>query len=55
MKVLVDTEALRRAVQDEYTSVAEQPDKGFHFHTGRKLAGILEYKDEWLAIPRPST
>ncbi len=44
----VDTDLLRRAVQDEYAEVAHNPDKGFHFHTGRHLAGLLDYKDEWL-------
>jgi ubiquinone/menaquinone biosynthesis C-methylase UbiE len=29
--------------------VAEHPDKGFHFHTGRKLAGITGYTEELLA------
>ena len=40
---------LRSAVQDEYAEVAANPDKGFHFHTGRTLAEILEYSDEMLA------
>lgn len=32
-----------------------QPEKRFHFHTGRKLAHLLEYKDEWLeGIPKSS-
>jgi SAM-dependent methyltransferase len=44
----VDTEQLRKAIQEEYAEVAHDPDKGFHFHTGRHLAGLLEYKDEWL-------
>jgi arsenite methyltransferase len=44
----VDVERLRKAVQKEYTEVAASPAKGFHFHTGRKLAGMLDYKDEWL-------
>lgn len=39
---------LRKAVQKEYAEVASHPDKGFHFHTGRTLAKILEYPDEWL-------
>jgi arsenite methyltransferase len=39
----VDVEELRCEIQKEYASVAENPDKGFHFHTGRKLAGILGY------------
>lgn len=45
----VDTVTLRKAIQDEYREVAEHPDKGFHFHTGRRLAAIVGYKDEWLA------
>jgi len=44
----VDIEQLRRAVQDEYAEVARNPDKGFHFHTGRTLARMLDYRDEWL-------
>lgn len=44
----VDTEDVRTAIRAEYGEVANSPDKGFHFHTGRKLAGILGYPDEWL-------
>ena len=44
----VDTELLRKAVQEEYAEVAHNPNKGFHFHTGRHLAGVLDCKDEWL-------
>src|SRR5690606_17194848 len=30
-------------------------DQGFHFHTGRRLARILGYEDEWLdGIPEPT-
>ena len=48
----LDIGELRRAIQEEYALVASEPDRGFHFHTGRRLAGILEYKDEWLdAVP----
>ncbi len=48
----LDLGALREAVQKEYAVVATQPDKGFHFHTGRPLAKLLGYADEWLdAIP----
>lgn len=43
----VDTATLRKAIQDEYREVAEHPDKGFHFHTGRRLTQIVGYKDEW--------
>jgi arsenite methyltransferase len=44
----VDTKSLRKAIQDEYKQVAEHPDKGFHFHTGRPLTKIVGYKEEWL-------
>ncbi|MEE9255649.1 MAG: methyltransferase domain-containing protein [bacterium] len=44
----LDIGALREAVQKEYAEVAKHPDKGFHFHTGRRLAKILGYLDEWL-------
>ena len=46
--VEVNTDTLRKAIQDEYTEVAENPGKGFHFHTGRPLTKIVGYKDEWL-------
>jgi arsenite methyltransferase len=44
----LDVQELRRAIQQEYALVASEPEHGFHFHTGRKLAGILEYQEEWL-------
>jgi SAM-dependent methyltransferase len=44
----VDTDALRKAIQDEYKEVAKNPRKEFHFHTGRQLTKIVGYKDEWL-------
>ena len=48
----VDTETLRKAIKDEYKEVAEDPGKGFHFHTGRRLTRIVGYKEEWLtSIP----
>lgn len=51
----VDVGVLRRAIQEEYAEVAANPDKGFHFHTGRPLARILEYEDEWMEdIPETS-
>lgn len=34
---------IRGEVQSEYTEVALDPEKGFHFHTGRRLAELLEY------------
>lgn len=45
---LVDTEALRAAIRDEYEAVANEPSRGFHFHTGRRLANVLGYSDELL-------
>ena len=39
----VDREQLRRQISDKYTDVALEPEKGFHFHTGRPLAMMLGY------------
>lgn len=51
----VDRKSLRLAIQEEYKRVALEPEHGFHFHTGRKLARMLGYPDEWLAgIPEAS-
>jgi SAM-dependent methyltransferase len=48
----LDLQALRRAIQDEYATVAHEPHRGFHFHTGRPLAGLLGYPEAWLrAVP----
>jgi ubiquinone/menaquinone biosynthesis C-methylase UbiE len=46
---------LREAIRKEYTNVALDPAKGYHFHTGRRLAGILGY-DEALyeGLPEPN-
>lgn len=44
----VDLDLLREAIRCEYREVARAPSKGFHFHTGRRLARIVEYRDEWL-------
>lgn len=44
----LDREQLRHAIQEEYAVVATEPERGFHFHTGRHLAALLEYRDEWL-------
>ena len=53
---LLDREVLREAIRGEYEVVAEDPNKGFHFHTGRPLARILGYQDAWLeGIPEAST
>jgi arsenite methyltransferase len=51
----LDVDTLREAIREEYAEVANHPTKGFHFHTGRPLARILEYRDEWLeGIPESS-
>lgn len=51
----LDLESLRCAIQEEYEAVAQAPDRGFHFHTGRPLARILEYEEAWLeGIPEPA-
>ncbi|MFN2564125.1 MAG: methyltransferase domain-containing protein [Gemmatimonadaceae bacterium] len=51
----LDVEGLRRAIREEYAAVAADPDRGFHFHTGRPLARMLGYEDEWLeGVPEPS-
>jgi arsenite methyltransferase len=44
----LDAEVLREAIQEEYAEVAANPQRGFHFYTGRPLARMLEYADEWL-------
>lgn len=44
----VDVDELRAAIRAEYTEVAEHPDAGFHFHTGRPLAAIVGYAPEWM-------
>ena len=45
-QVFVDT--LRDEVKKEYAIVAQDPQQGFHFHTGRRLAEMLDYDDEIL-------
>lgn len=42
----VDLEALRASIRAEYAAVASEPDRGFHFHTGYRLAAILGYPQE---------
>lgn len=46
MKITVDVERLRSEVQEKYAEVAETPGKGFHFHTGYRLAEMLEYPSD---------
>ena len=44
---------LRDEIQREYTEVACDPSKGFHFNTGQRAAEINEYDPEWIE-PIPS-
>jgi SAM-dependent methyltransferase len=51
----LDFEQLREAIRQEYAEVALKPEQGFHFHTGRPLARMLGYDDQWLeGIPERS-
>ena len=52
--VLIDT--LRSEVSREYCQVAQNPELGFHFHTGRRLTALLEYRNHWLdGLPEETT
>lgn len=44
----LNVEELRQAIREEYSLVAREPEHGFHFHTGRRLADILGYESTWL-------
>jgi arsenite methyltransferase len=51
----LDLGSLRQAIQEEYAAVARDPGRGYHFHTGRPLANMLGYHDDWLeGIPEGS-
>jgi arsenite methyltransferase len=51
----LDVARLRDAIREEYALVATEPERGFHFHTGRPLARLLGYEEEWLEdIPEAS-
>jgi SAM-dependent methyltransferase len=51
----LDVRKLRDAIRTEYSLVASDPSQGFHFHTGRRLAGILGYDSAWLdGVPEDS-
>ena len=43
--IKLDRETLRQEISKEYAVVASNPDKGFHFHTGKFLAKRLGYND----------
>jgi arsenite methyltransferase len=44
----VNRQVLRDAIREEYEAVAHEPQRGFHFHTGRPLAESLGYQEAWL-------
>lgn len=46
--VNVGRDVLCREISTEYAEVATNPDKGCHFHTGRRLAGLFECQEGWL-------
>lgn len=51
----VELGELRAAIREEYEAVASDPKRGYHFHTGRPLAAILGYAEEWLdGVPESS-
>ena len=39
---------LRDEIAREYSEVALEPEKGFHFNTGRSALTMNDYQDEWL-------
>ena len=41
-------ETLRSEVSREYAQVAQYPELGFQFHTGKRLTNLLDYQNEWL-------
>lgn len=45
----VNRAELRARIADKYRDVAVNPDLGFHFHTGARLARMLGYADDLVA------
>lgn len=45
----ISLDELRVEIQKEYTNVALDPNKGYHFHTGRRLANLLGYNESLYA------
>ena len=44
-RVEVDSDALRAHVTEKYTEIANEPEKGAHFHTGKSLAMMVGYPE----------
>jgi SAM-dependent methyltransferase len=51
----LDRDELRRRVSEKYRDVALEPELGFHFHTGRPLAGMLGYPPDLIDSLPPAT
>jgi SAM-dependent methyltransferase len=45
----IDVDRLRQEIRLKYREVATTPEKGFHFHTGRTLARMLDYPEDAVA------
>jgi SAM-dependent methyltransferase len=45
----ISLEELRLEIKKEYANVALDPGKGYHFHTGRRLANLLGYDEDLYA------
>jgi len=45
----IPLDVLRLEIKKEYTHVALDPGKGYHFHTGRRLAALLGYDESLYA------
>jgi SAM-dependent methyltransferase len=45
----ISLDELRLEIKKEYTNVALDPNKGYHFHTGRRLAKLLGYDESMYA------
>ena len=50
----ISLDELRVEIKKEYTNVALDPNKGYHFHTGRRLVDLLGY-DESLYADLPES
>jgi SAM-dependent methyltransferase len=50
----ISLDELRLEIKKEYANVALDPNKGYHFHTGRRLANLLGY-DEALYADLPES
>jgi len=47
-KLPVDPAALREEIKSKYREVATDPNREYHFHTGRPLTRHLGYKQTWV-------